>query len=467
MTVRRTPTYPVPLNLETLDDVKDYLRKLHNSLSQEGHTRLRDFDATKIGNSPHVDVRTYGAKGDEVTDDTLAIQSAIDVTSGNTERSVVFLPSGVYVVGALTLRDGTEIRGEGETSIIRHRAASTSHLFTLGTRNVHGVSIQGVMLDGNKANQTNAVDVIHLDNTGGTFPYCDDPLHTLTNIYIYQPKRDGVYFGASGTATQGCVLTNVYVYQADRYGFNLAGADNRYIACHAGNCANHGWYISEGSSTFIGIMGYGSDGSGAYVTATATSAQFIGCHFQENAGNGMTIDGGGGHVLSGCVLDYNDNGLVLTGKTQYNTVGDSKCSENTTYELSVGSECGYNKIQIMVGEVSKINIAEANNEIHINNQEGYREITYAATITPEPYYGSWVYVLLTGNITFNPPSSAHAGCTLKFMLLQDGSGGHTITFDAAYKTTWTPAKTANKYDLIEFVFDGASWIEKSSRTGVG
>ena len=113
-------------------------------------------------------------------------------------------------------------------------------------------------------------------------------------------------------------------------------------------------------------------------------------------------------------------------------------------------------------------ITDASNAIEINNQEGYQALDYAATITPDPYLGARIHVAaMTGNITVNATTNHYAGLRMSFEFLQDGTGGRTITFNAQYKTTWTPSKTASKYDCIEFRHDGAYWIEINSTVGVG
>lgn len=62
-----------------------------------------------------VDVRTYGAKGNGVADDTAAIQSAID------QHGRVYIPAGIYRIDptvGLVVRTGTEITGDGRTRTI-------------------------------------------------------------------------------------------------------------------------------------------------------------------------------------------------------------------------------------------------------------------------------------------------------------------------------------------------------------
>jgi hypothetical protein len=63
------------------------------------------------------DVKDFGAKGDGITDDTLAIQAALDSTDDAGTKHAVYLPAGTYLVSStLTLKTGTRIRGESYVS---------------------------------------------------------------------------------------------------------------------------------------------------------------------------------------------------------------------------------------------------------------------------------------------------------------------------------------------------------------
>ncbi|MGD8373447.1 MAG: glycosyl hydrolase family 28-related protein [Candidatus Woesebacteria bacterium] len=69
--------------------------------------------------TPTINAKSYGAKGDGSTDDTSALQSAIDAIS--TSGGKVVIPAGTYVVSStLTIdKDATIITGVGPSTIIR------------------------------------------------------------------------------------------------------------------------------------------------------------------------------------------------------------------------------------------------------------------------------------------------------------------------------------------------------------
>jgi parallel beta-helix repeat protein len=62
----------------------------------------------------HVNVKTYGAIGNGVTDDTAAIQAAADAAVG----SILYFPAGTYIVDNFDIGSGTTIQGAGPGATI-------------------------------------------------------------------------------------------------------------------------------------------------------------------------------------------------------------------------------------------------------------------------------------------------------------------------------------------------------------
>lgn len=74
----------------------------------------------------HVSVKDFGAVGDGVSDDTYAMQRAIDSVADN-GGGVVTVPVGVYLVTGLLLGDGVSLEGESRVgSVIRQASGAPS-----------------------------------------------------------------------------------------------------------------------------------------------------------------------------------------------------------------------------------------------------------------------------------------------------------------------------------------------------
>lgn len=91
-----------------------------------------------------VSVKDFGAVGDGVTDDTVAIQNA--VTAAASTGATVYFPPGTYLAENISLT--ASISGQGT---IKLKAAAAHPLLILAASNL---TIEGVTLDGNRANQT-------------------------------------------------------------------------------------------------------------------------------------------------------------------------------------------------------------------------------------------------------------------------------------------------------------------------
>jgi hypothetical protein len=96
-------------------------------------------------------VRKFGAAGDGKTDDTKAIQSALD--AAGEVRGAVFVPAGVYLTAELRMRPNTALvgvptwnyRGPGGTTL---RLASGDAKCLLNIAEADGATIDGLALDG-------------------------------------------------------------------------------------------------------------------------------------------------------------------------------------------------------------------------------------------------------------------------------------------------------------------------------
>ncbi|MZK53303.1 BppU family phage baseplate upper protein [Clostridium beijerinckii] len=121
--------------LDTLNTTATNTKNALNTVNQTGQVLLNSLeefeqehaDVTDISNQLAnvntqlsdiaINVKTFGAKGDSITDDTLAFQNAIDYCEENYKK--LFIPDGTYLIGTVVIKNPIIIFGSGiNTKII-------------------------------------------------------------------------------------------------------------------------------------------------------------------------------------------------------------------------------------------------------------------------------------------------------------------------------------------------------------
>lgn len=96
---------------------------------------------------------------------------------------------------------------------------------------------------------------------------------------------------------------------------------------------------------------------------------------------------------------------------------------------------------------------------------------FAASFTPVLASGSYIQVdPLTDNITINAPTvplaGVRAGDSIEFSFIQDGTGGRTITWNAAFATNYSnTGNVANTRYTIVFRWTGSVWKQVGAGSG--
>jgi hypothetical protein len=107
-----------------------------------------------VYNEDVISVKGYGAVGDGVTDDTLAIQAIFDDPS-NLADTAFFFPNGVYLVTEIVIRDKQRIVVHGDGAVLMG-AASTPLDCLLRLHNVSRSRFSGLKYYGEKDGDSNA-----------------------------------------------------------------------------------------------------------------------------------------------------------------------------------------------------------------------------------------------------------------------------------------------------------------------
>ena len=139
-----------------------------------------------------------------------------------------------------------------------------------------------------------------------------------------------------------------------------------------------------------------------------------------------------------------------------------------TNVTSTAAELNYSDLATLgTTAASKVITADANNLTTVSGALANVEdtLTDGATITWNVIDSPVAKVTLAGNRTLSAPSGTTpiSGQFVSLLIIQDGTGSRTITWNAAYEfaldTAPTLTATANLGDLFTFRYNGAKWLE--------
>lgn len=231
----------------------------------------------------------YGATGNGTTDDTTALQAAIDA-AGTAGGGIVFFPAGTYKI---------------------------SSALNVGNNSRHNVTLQGVG-SGNYSTGDAPCTIVQSSTTAHGIVSSDTMNNWIKDIKIQGP--------GSGTG-DGIHLT--WAVNTNILGFNL---DNVMIRGFGGNGISAQSLIV---STIRRVTSAYNGGDGFYFYGGGTSVSFESCFASTNGGNGYNINQMNYCHFSACASDANNVGWLLTNGTTACTISGSGAETNTTDGLVI------------------------------------------------------------------------------------------------------------------------------------
>jgi hypothetical protein len=248
-----------------------------------------------------LNARDLGATGDGRTDDTAALQRAID--SAAEKGNAVFLPPGIYLTHELHLRHAVALTGipawnysqADGGSVLRLASADSTCLLNL--TDARGATIQGLALDGRNLGQN--IHGIATSRTG------------------YGPHEDGFRIDTCQIARftgSGLNLSHVWCFSVRHC---------EMMANHGDGLTLRGWdaFILDNWFSGNGRAGFAARDENASVTFTANRVEW---NREEN----MLITGGDGYQITGNFFDRAGTvGIALRKNPQSASWNKGPCTQ--------------------------------------------------------------------------------------------------------------------------------------------
>lgn len=358
-----------------VNDNKDLLvYSFPDGTGLQANASLIDYDPPFVGAvtsgytiadklSQTVSVQDFGAVGDGVTDDTAAIQAAVDAITTGT----VHFPAGTYKVTATIdiTKNGIHLLGDGSWATEIHMTADDPAIAIAGSsvNVINGSSVRNMTVRGSGQSNTSAhgisyawANTCYIEDV--VLFSCRHALHfehnwqtALNNIRIYGAGGDQSYIGVYMAETTALNVdnainaNNVYAQQTSGYGFRIInGQGSKFVNCEAGGSPMiHAWYIGDPTTgtvncewiNFVNCLG-DSTISACWLfrkgTATKLQTMNISNCWAGNGEYGMYFDGAENiTVTAALIIGNTKHGMVFN---QSNRIVTTNCILRDNNEAS-------------------------------------------------------------------------------------------------------------------------------------
>ncbi len=277
--------------------------------------------AVKPNQESALNIKSFGATGDGTTDDTFAIQTAIDTAAQlaqNNRMLSVIVPCGLYRHNELIVRGGVELRGKGGVLKLLDNIATDTQTsyFPMQDDNDGRAGFVDLILDGNSENNTDFL-VCDCLTLSGRYSYAE-------NIEIRNAPDSGVMFSDA----EGAWLDSIRVIGARDVGIYVNGSEGTI----------------DGAGGRIGrVWVYDCNITGVAFKRTSSRLQ-IDSIYAENCGNAVSFEDFGtnaGGAPSELIINAIQAFNIGFNQRSYNAA-ETLITMNAAANISVGSLIGRN-----------------------------------------------------------------------------------------------------------------------------
>ena len=219
-----------------------------------------------------------------------------------------------------------------------------------------------------------------------------------------------------------------------------------------------------GSSSDTAVFTAGTNGTLSIVTtddsAAAANITITADGTFEADGTTITLDSGGDIVLDadGADVIFKDDGTSILSFTNSSSDAVITAGVQDKDIIFKGDDGG--------SAVTSLTLDMSNSGAAVFSAAAYNAeatLTDASTISWNAITQPVAKVTLGANRTLGAASGGVAGAFISLLIIQDGTGSRTVSFNAAYEfaedTAPTLTTTASKGDLFVFRYNGSKWLE--------
>src|SRR5690606_27772695 len=330
------------------------------ALGPDGKVPLGQLPATGGGGGSAglqglLNIVDYGAVGDGETDNTAAIQAAVQ-DAVNT-RSAVYVPSGVFLTGQVTLPagQGYSILGAGWGSVLKLKGGADSYLLRMTAADTR-ITVRDLTIDGNCLEQGTEGESGGIYGAGAVACRFDN-VHFIAcrDTALFLGGMTGGAFGHNNRVV-GCLFDESMASTGPGIGIHMMSSDeNQIIGCDFEFLGGSGGSIfstavcilDQAGTQFIdscNFVGGATNNTKGVRLQDCSATKIIGCNFDGTGGDSIFIAGTGNSVI-GCTIFSPGEVGRLTGQVagihlEYGTK-DNLISGNSIASSSTNGRSGW------------------------------------------------------------------------------------------------------------------------------
>lgn len=257
-----------------------------------------------------VNVKDFGAKGDGNSDDTVAIQNAINSSQ---KGSLIYFPVGTYMISAtLHFKSNRTYEGVGWNTVIKQMdSKNIVQMVDMGDTNAHNqVQIKDMVFDGNKANNPS--------NTVGLYLY-GVTNSIFTRVLVRNCIGTGFFIdGGTNAVSVTNHFNDCWSQSNGGYGFYTSAnvQDLHILGGDFGGNSSSAIYLYSPSTSVRDAVLWGTL-SGSGLVLNGVSCQVTGCNIEGHAGHGIQVNASHQFISGNKIYD---NANVSSAYGQYDGV---------------------------------------------------------------------------------------------------------------------------------------------------